>query len=487
MNADKTQRQNRMAKNMVFGEKATEETLEVEIERLLPGGVGLAHAEGLTLFVSLAAPGDVLRVVIDRIQGKVGFASIIEILKPSPLRIDPPCPYFGRCGGCDFQQLTYEAQLSAKVEIIRDCLHRIAKIDTPLNIPIHPSPNQWHYRARAMWQVDSANATESNDKLLGYFERGSNRVCDVEYCAVLVPELQATLERVRNELRAATAPERLRDIEVVAGDEGVSVAPPLAGFWTHIVSRVIGNEAYHFSAEAFFQINHDLLEPLIAEAMRNANGEESAAKGDATGEANSDTRAEAKGESAIDLYCGVGLFTLPLARRFKRVIGVEGSASATEFARRNIESAKRGSSPTRGGPQPGWGGTVREDFERKLGERGSSPTVREGFVRKSGDVEIFTARVGDWLKQHSRSFGPVDFLLLDPPRTGCENRDIAGILALRPARIAYVSCDPATLARDLKKLVAGGYALDSVVAFDMFPQTHHVETIAHLRNDNPSS
>src|SRR6267378_6827025 len=131
-----------------------EKTLEVEIERLLPGGVGLSHAEGLTLFVSLAAPGDVVRVVIDRMQGKVGFASIVEILKPSPVRIAPPCPYFGRCGGCDFQQLTYEAQLNAKVEIIRDCLHRIAKMDIPVNIPIHSSSNEWRYRSRANWQSD---------------------------------------------------------------------------------------------------------------------------------------------------------------------------------------------------------------------------------------------------------------------------------------------------------------------------------------------
>jgi 23S rRNA (uracil1939-C5)-methyltransferase len=383
--------------------------LEVEIERLLPGGVGLAHAEGLTLFVSLAAPGDVLRVVIDRIQGKVGFASIIEIVKPSPLRIEPPCPYFGRCGGCDFQQLTYEAQLNAKVEIIRDCLHRIAKIEVPLDIPIIPSPSQWHYRARAMWQV------ELNDKLLGYFERGTNRVCDVEYCAVLVPELQTTLERVRNEIGGETAPQRLRDIEAVAGDEGVSVAPPLAGYKTEIVTRVIGNETYHFSAEAFFQVNHLLLESLIAAAI-----------------------GDAQGQTAIDLYSGVGLFTLPLARRFERVVAVETSARATEFARRNLE------------------------------------------FTKLRNAEVVTARVGDWLKQHSGSFGPVDFLLLDPPRTGCENRDVAGILKLHPARITYVSCDPATLARDLKKLIAGGYSLDSVVGFDMFPQTHHIETIAHL-------
>jgi len=424
------------------------QTVEVEIERLLPGGVGLAHAEELTLFVSLAAPGDVLRVAIDRIQGKVGFASIVEILKPSPLRIEPPCPYFGRCGGCDFQQLTYESQLNAKVEIIRDCLRRIGKIETPIEIPIIPSPNQWQYRARAMWQVD---ASTSGEKQLGYFERGSNRVCDVEYCAVLVPDLQSTLEQVRTEFQATDAPERLRDIEVVVGNEGVSVAPPVAGFKTDIVTRVIGNETYHFSAEAFFQVNHELLVPLIAEALRNAGRAENNAEEDRPLLTNH-VSSELKGKTAIDLYSGVGLFTLPLARRFERVIGVEGSARATEFARRNFEFAKGG----------------------------SGPTVGEGLERRLGKVEIFNARVGDWLRQNSGSTGPIDFLLLDPPRTGCENRDIAGILALHPERITYVSCDPATLARDLKKLIAGGYSLDSVVAFDMFPQTHHVETIAHL-------
>src|SRR6185503_4314593 len=113
-------------------------TFEVEIERMLPGGLGLAHAEGLTLFVSLAAPGDVARVKVERMQGTVAFASIVEVLKPSAVRVEPPCPYFGRCGGCDFQQLTYEAQLAAKVEMIRDCLHRIAKIELPGEIKISP-------------------------------------------------------------------------------------------------------------------------------------------------------------------------------------------------------------------------------------------------------------------------------------------------------------------------------------------------------------
>jgi 23S rRNA (uracil1939-C5)-methyltransferase len=386
--------------------EAAEKTFEVEIERLLPGGVGLAHAEGLTLFVSLAAPGDLVRVKTDRVQGTVGFATIVEVLKPSAVRVEPPCPYFGRCGGCDFQQLTYEAQLQAKVEMIRDCLHRIAKLEVG-DIPITPSVNEWHYRSRATWQLDS------DVRLLGYFERGTNRICDVEYCAVLAPQLQQTLEKVRTYVATKTS-RQPRHIDAVLGDEGLSVSPAIAGFTARVISRHIADENYYFSADTFFQINHEMLEPLIAAAM-----------GDVTG------------QKAIDLYCGVGLFTLPMARRFARVTGVEANARAAEFARRNVAAAKL------------------------------------------ENIEIANLGVADWLK-HSRSFEVLEFLLLDPPRVGCENAVIAGILAMRPRRIAYVSCDPATLARDLKKLIAENYTLDSVAAFDMFPQTHHVETVARL-------
>src|SRR5437016_13376956 len=129
-------------------------TMEVTIERILPGGLGLAHADGQTVMVALAAPGDRLRVRIERVKGSVTFASIEEIIEPSPDRIEPPCPYFGRCGSCDFQQMNYEAQLAAKKEIIRDCLHRIAKIDAP-DFQIVAAPNQWHYRSRAQWQYDA--------------------------------------------------------------------------------------------------------------------------------------------------------------------------------------------------------------------------------------------------------------------------------------------------------------------------------------------
>src|SRR5438128_6434140 len=179
---------------MTLGEPL-EKILEVEIERILRGGVGLAHAEGLTLFVSLAAPGDVVCVEINRVHGKVAFASIKEIIKPSPVRVEPPCKYFGRCGGCDFQQLNYEAQLKAKVEMVRDCLRRIGGIENPPDFQVTPAPNQWRYRSRAQWQYDSIR------KRLGYFEAGSQRVCDVVDCAVLAPELQQTLSGLRAGMR----------------------------------------------------------------------------------------------------------------------------------------------------------------------------------------------------------------------------------------------------------------------------------------------
>jgi 23S rRNA (uracil1939-C5)-methyltransferase len=385
------------------------ETLQVEIERILPGGVGLAHAQGFTLFVALAAPGDVARIQIDRTRGKLAFASIEEIIKPSPDRVEPPCPYFGRCGGCDFQQLDYQAQLKAKIEIIRDCLRRIAHVENLPEIPIIPSPKQWHYRARANWQFDPGS------KRLGYFEHGSHRVCDVVECAVLVPELQKGLNSIREHVQSDMFPQDAIDIEAAVGDEGISARPALPSNQTCVLSREIAGETYYFSAEAFFQINHDLLEPLVADSLKDVHG-----------------------DMAIDLYCGVGLFTVPLARRFARVTGVEAGTVASGFARRNLRAAEL------------------------------------------SNAKIITARADSWLRMNAQSLDKVDFLLLDPPRSGAENGVVEGILALRPQRISYVSCDPATLARDLKRLLSGGYSLDSVAAFDIFPQTHHVETVVHL-------
>ena len=410
--------------------------MELTIERILPGGLGLAHADGRTVMVALAAPGDRVRVSIDRVKGNVTFALIQEIITPSPQRVEPPCQYFGRCGGCDFQQMSYEAQLAVKVEIIKDCLHRIGRIENVPDFQITPAPNPWHYRARAQWQYDSIRRS------LGYFESGSRRVCDVAECAVLAPELQRTLSGLRERMQDGSLPEDARDFRAVVGDEGVSLAPDTVrnptvregadltadGAAVLDATRTIRGEQYRFNAEIFFQANDDLLPQLIDAALNDA-----------------------RGETAVELYSGVGLFTLPLARRFKHVVGVESESAAVRFAHENLVSA--------------------------------------GLT----NAEIVIRDVGVWLddvKRHDLSRlselsatalqGQIDFVLLDPPRTGAESRVIAGVLGLRPQNICYVSCDPATLARDLRKLVAGGYTLDCVGAFDMFPQTHHVETVVHL-------
>ena len=380
-------------------------SLEVEIERILPGGYGLAHSAGKTIFVSLAVPGDRLRVRMDRQQGNVVFASIEEILVASPDRIEPPCPYFGRCGGCDFQQLAYEKQLAAKSEIIRDCLQRIARLEDLPEIFVTPSRRDWRYRMRAMWQIDR------DSQQIGYYERGSRRVCDVADCAVLVPELQATLERVRA-TDWSQFPRDLKHLDVVAGENGVSLSPSFAEFETTEMTLTIGEESYGYNAEGFFQINAGLLPSLVEFAL-----------------------AGVAGETAIDLYCGVGLFTLPLARRFKQVMGVEANSVATRFARRNLERAQL------------------------------------------QNVRIVTAGVGDWMRQKAVN---ADFVLLDPPRAGAESVVIKGIIDSRAQQVSYVSCDPATLARDLKKLMTGGYEIESLAAFDLFPQTHHVETVVRL-------
>jgi 23S rRNA (uracil1939-C5)-methyltransferase len=422
------------------------ESFELTIERVLPGGLGLAHAEGRTFMVALAAPGDHLRVQIDRVKGNVSFASIEEILTPSPLRVEPPCPYFGRCGGCDFQQINYQAQLEAKVEIIKDCLRRLARIENIPDFQITAAPNPWHYRSRAQWQYDAVR------QKLGYFESGSRSVCDVANCAVLAPQLENTLENLRARMQEGLLPDSARDFRAVVGDEGVSVTPRVRGPGSPAgqpgcggavregselaveseqvrdISRTIHGEAYRLNAGSFFQANDGLLPQLIDTAI-----------------------GEASGETALDLYCGVGLFTLPVARRFKHVVGVESDNAAASFARENLANAGLTNAEVVKSDVGVWLEDVRRSDFSKLSEE--SATALEDQI---------------------------DFVLLDPPRTGAESRVITGVLGLKPQRISYVSCDPATLARDLKKLIAAGYNLASISAFDMFPQTHHVETVVRL-------
>ncbi len=383
--------------------------LEVRIEKIVPRGFGLAFAEGLTVFVALAAHGDRLRVRLDEIKGKTAFAEIVEVVERSEHRVDPPCEYFGACGGCDFQQMNHAAQLAAKVGIIRDCLHRIAKIEYDAEIPIIPSPDEFGYRLRAQWHADTAS------RRIGYYRRNSRDLVDIQKCLVLAPELNAELDAMRRELPWETFFADKVQIDAAVGSDGsVSIhSDELAEPAEEIEIAAFG-EKFRFSATSFFQGNRSMIDKLVETAIGDAHG-----------------------QTALDLYCGVGLFTLPLARRFASVIGVEENDEAVRFARKSASNAAL------------------------------------------SNVEFHAENVRRYLSNVVES--DLDFVLLDPPRFGTEKEMVASLIRLRPKHVSYVSCDPSVLARDLKRFVENGYEILSITALDMFPQTHHVETIVHLK------
>ena len=383
--------------------------IEVRIEKIIPGGYGLAFGEGFTVFVALAVVGDHLRVEVREIKGKIVYAEVHSIISPAPERIDPPCPYVGICGGCDFQQMSYEAQLNAKLGIIRDSLHRIAKLDYEDEIKIIPSPQPFQYRLRAQWHL-------SRDRRnIGYYRRNSRDLVAIEHCPILAPELDSTLGYLREAIDWPTVWADKGVVDAAAGDGGeVSLHSEELDLETEDITLTIAGEKYTFSAATFFQGNKFLLETLLDTAI-----------------------GEAAGENALDLYSGVGLFTLPLARRFKTVTAVEDYAASVSHARKNAESAGR------------------------------------------ANINVVTKPVGRYLAEHNG--GDIDFVLLDPPRAGTEKKTIYDLIRLSPREVSYVSCDPSNLARDLRRFLDGGYQIDSITAIDLFPQTHHVETIVRLR------
>ncbi|HYJ91195.1 MAG TPA: RsmD family RNA methyltransferase [Pyrinomonadaceae bacterium] len=382
--------------------------LDVRVEKIVPGGHGLAFADGLTLFVDLAVAGDRVSARIREVKGKIAFADIESIIEPAPSRIDPPCPYVGRCGGCNFQQMTYQAQLDAKIGIVRDCLHRIGKFDYEHDIPIIPSPVEFAYRLRAQWHIDGRR------KEIGYYALDSRNLVAIEHCPILIPELDSVLNRVRRDIDWTSFWSDKGAIDASCGAENaVSIYSAELGESAGEISLSAGGENYTFAADVFFQGNKFLIDTLIQMAIGDVSG-----------------------ETALDLYCGVGLFTLPLARRFKKVIAVEEFGKAVDYTRKNVESAG------------------------------------------CDNIEIIEKPVGRFLAE--KHIDEVDFALLDPPRSGTEKKTVLDLIRLRPKQVSYVSCDPSVLARDLRRFLDCGYVIKSITALDLFPQTHHVETVIHL-------
>ncbi len=388
--------------------------IEVTTERLTYGGDAIARYQGLAVFITQAAPDEHLRVRI--VERKQNFArAIIEkILRPSPSRRTPSCRYFGDCGGCQLQHLDYKSQLLEKTGFIRDALKRIGGIDWQQEIEMR-SAAEFGYRLRAQIKV----ALDEKDELnIGFNKAHSHEVCDVESCPILLPQLNESLQKARVELnkRNNEFNEYLNEFEMATDGTQVVTEPLFYDFPMDDLHREINGIVYHYSPTVFFQANDLLIDEFVKAATQNETG-----------------------ELAIDLYAGVGLFTLQLARSITHVIGVEAYSEALDFALKN---------------------------------RAVNEIQNTTFYHHQTDM---------WLSEFIKENPSVtpDLILLDPPRTGAAEA-IDSIVKLAPARINYVSCDPATLARDLKNLVANGYNLRRIIAFDFFPQTFHVESIAFL-------
>ena len=390
------------------------ETLEVSVKKIVPNGLGLCFAENLTVFVPLSVEGDQLRVEIRQLKGKTAFASIVEVLQPSAERVEPTCEYFGTCGGCDFQQISYKTQLDAKLGIIRDCLTRIGKIEFDGEIPIIASPEQFRYRLRAQWHADTKSGK------VGYFKRQSHDVVDAKSCPILVQELEDRLNRLREEVPWSTYISENVNIEAACGNNGkTSVYSEELLEKTEELSFELNEDRFFFDAQTFFQGNKYLIEKLVEAAI-----------------------GDAEGKTAIDLFCGAGLFSIPLGRKFDKVFAVETNEVSIGFAKKNVEHARL------------------------------------------DNVELLQGRIKQFLYEGVTDGEDIDFLLLDPPRSGVKKGALDMIANLGSKHISYVSCNPSTLARDLRVLIDHGYAIDRICALDLFPQTHHVETVVSLRIKN---
>lgn len=430
--------------------------MRVKIEKLVYGGEGLAHENGEAVFVPFVLPGEEVEIDAGERKKKFVRARLTRVATASPERVEAQCPHFGVCGGCDYQHISYEAQLRYKEQILRETLRRLGKIDWQGAITVHASP-PWQYRNRAQWKIrplsgDRVGASTNEAAGIGYFRAGSSTLCPVEVCPILSPKLFATFEALRSALREGTLPETLREVEafVDAEDRGVLLnitctslpraAETIAKMLSERIEDVksiliqdargermslhgpgflqykVAQNSFRVGHMSFFQVNRFLVEEM-ASVVATAAG---------------------SGELALDLYAGVGLFAMSLAKHFGHVEAVEA----------NPASAR--------------------DLETNAGLSGKTIAAR------NESTEAFLAA---WKRK--RGVAP-EAVIADPPRAGIEPEALDKLIEIAPQRIVYASCDPSTLTRDLAKLCGKAYALQELYLFDMFTQTHHIEAIARL-------
>lgn len=389
-----------------------EESFACRVRELAAGGDGVATLpDGRVLFLPFTAPGDRVEARVVESHSRWARGRVLQVVEPGAARVAPPCPVFGRCGGCSWQHLAYPAQLRAKARILRDALQRIGGIVLDALPVLTPSPRPYAYRSRARLL--------RRGREVGLRARGAHELCALESCPVLAPELEAGLA----ELAASPAdPTGEAEWELALGRGGALRCAPLdrrVPGGDPLELSVLGAEL-RVSVGVFVQANGLLLEELVRAVV------EATAAG---------IPADARG---LELHAGAGFFTLPLARRFREWVAVESDRRAVTDLRCNLDRA--GASHVR--------------------------------VERARAGRLLAARV---LREAP---GRLHRVLLDPPRSGLERGAAQSLVSLAPGRIVYLSCDPATLARDARVLVEGGYRLRALRGFDLFPQTPHVESLS---------
>ena len=366
--------------------------LTVTIHDLAFGGEGVGRVGELVVFVPFVIPGEVVEAEVTQVKKKFVRARLVRVVQASPERVEPPCRYFGECGGCQYQHLAYPAQLRLKHKQISDLFQRIGGFSGAVIDPVVPCPQPYGYRNRIMVRTQWNKREQRLE--LGFLGLDNEFVVDITECLLAEPVLNEDLQKVR------------------------ANPPPRGGLK---VTLRVTPEGWVVPRDSFFQNNFHLL-PQLVETVR-------------------ERLRDAGTRHLIDAYCGVGFFALELADLVETFVGVEYDGLAIKAAKAN--QAQRG--------------------------------VTNGqFV--SGPAEDY---LGGLLQRHP---GQPTTLVIDPPRTGVPPDALQRIRRARPQQVIYVSCHPATLARDLQILCAeGAYELVKVTPHDMFPQTQHVECVADLR------
>ncbi|HQX16870.1 MAG TPA: class I SAM-dependent RNA methyltransferase [Anaerolineales bacterium] len=407
-------------------------TFDIQLEKHTYGGDAMGRLDdGRAVFVPFGLAGE--RVHVRLTEEKKNFArgEIVEILDPSQDRIQAKCKHFGECGGCHYQHIPYEKQLEIKTEILRDQLTRIGKIEHPPVKPMVACPNPWNYRNHIQFSLDE------NGKLgfVGAGLRPAPTVIPITECHLpespindfwhqLEFEPETNIERVS--LRSG------KDDDLMLILESDSPEPPemeieagisVAHVYEENSVVIAGNDHitirvlerdFKVSAASFFQVNTIMAEKMVEHL--------------------STCLPVSVSTTLFDVYCGVGLFSAFFAPKCERVIGIESSSSACE------------------------------DFTVNLDE--------------FDNVELYEGAAEDVLPGLVGQIGNLSYVIVDPPRAGIERHALDAIVQLKPQIIAYVSCDPSTLARDAARLIQGGYKLKEVTPFDLFPQTYHIESIS---------